>query len=99
MKHALISLLISGTSLWGGNQPPAFLPVEFNVNSRYTVEKVELSPEIESRISRGLRQDLEKLIGQKFNTAAVNDLARHIRDELTCVRCRRKSCAETHRTT
>ena len=82
MKPALISLLISGASLWGGNQPPALLPVEFNVNSRYTVEKVELSPEIESHISRGLRQDLERLIGQKFNTAAVNDLARRIRDEL-----------------
>jgi outer membrane protein assembly factor BamA len=82
MKCALISLLISGASLWGGNQPPDLLPVEFNVNSRYTVEKVELSPEIESRISRSLRQDLEKLIGQKFNTATVNDLARRIRDEL-----------------
>jgi len=99
MKHALISLLVSGASLWGGNQPPTLLPVEFNVNSRYTVEKVELSPEIESRISRGLRQDLEKLIGQQFNTAAVNDLAGASATNSTSARSRRKSCGVTPRIT
>ena len=82
MKYALFSLLISGASLWGGNQQPVLDPVEFNVNSRYTVESVKVSREIETGISRRLRQDLEKLIGQKFNTTALNDLARRIRDEL-----------------
>jgi hypothetical protein len=82
MKCALISLLISGASLWGGNQQPILQPVEFNVNSRYTVEAVELPREVESGISRGLRHDLERLIGQKFNPAAMNDVARRIREEL-----------------
>jgi outer membrane protein assembly factor BamA len=82
MKYALISLLISGASLWGGNQLPVLQPVEFNVNSRYTVESVEVSRDIESRISRNLRQDLEHLIGQKFNTKVLNDLARRVREEL-----------------
>lgn len=82
MKRALISLLVVSASLWGGNQQPILDPVEFNVNSRYTVESVELSREIETGISRGLRQDLESLIGQKFNPAALNDVARRIRDEL-----------------
>ena len=82
MKYALISLLISGASLWGGNQQPVLQPVEFNVNSRYTVESIELPREIESRISRGLRRDLQRLIGQKFNTQALNDLARRMREEL-----------------
>ena len=82
MKCALISLLISGASLWGGNQQPVLQPVEFNVNSRYTVESVELPREVECGISRGLRKDLERLIGQKFNPAAMNDVARRIRDEL-----------------
>ncbi len=81
MKYALISLLVSGVSLWGGNQP-VLQPVEFNVNSRYTVESVELPREAESRISRGLRRDLQRLIGQKFNTQAINDLARRMREEL-----------------
>jgi len=67
MKYALFSLLISGASLWGGNQQPVLDPVEFNVNSRYTVESVKVSREIETGISHRLRQDLEKLIGQKLN--------------------------------
>ena len=82
MKHALIGLLISGASLWGGSQQPILQPEEFNVNSRYTVEAVELPRDIESGISRGLRQDLQRLIGQKFNPAALNDVARRIREEL-----------------
>ncbi len=82
MKYALISFLISGASLWGGNQESFLQPVEFNVNSQYTVESVELPREVESGISRGLRQDLERLIGQKFNPIALNDVARRIRDEL-----------------
>jgi outer membrane protein assembly factor BamA len=82
MKYALISFLMSGASLWGGNQLPALQPVEFNVNSRYTVESVEVSREIESHISRHLRQDLQQLIGQKFNTKVLNDLARRVREEL-----------------
>jgi len=82
MKCALISLLISGASLWGGTQQPILQPDEFNVNSRYTVEAVELPREFENGISRGLRQDLEGLIGQKFNPAALNEVARRIRDEL-----------------
>ncbi|HXI44594.1 MAG TPA: BamA/TamA family outer membrane protein [Bryobacteraceae bacterium] len=82
MKYALISLLITGASLWGGNQQAVLQPVEFNVNSRYTVESVELPREVESRISRGLRRDLQRLIGQKFNTQTLNDLARRVRQEL-----------------
>src|SRR5579872_1879708 len=82
MKCALIGLLISGASLWGGSQQPVLQPVEFNVNSRYTVEAVELPREVASGISRALREDLENLIGQKLNPAAMNDVARRIRDEL-----------------
>jgi len=82
MKYSLISLLVSGLSLWGGNQQPLLEPTEFNVNSKYTVESIELSREIETRISHGLRQDIERLIGEKLNPAALNDLSRRIRSEL-----------------
>lgn len=82
MKRALLSLLISGASLRGGNPQPVLEPTEYNVNAQYTIESVELAREFESGISRGLRQDLERLIGQKFNPAALNDVARRIRDEL-----------------
>ena len=82
MRYALICLLVFGATSWAGNQLPVIDSVAFNVNARYTVESVELSNEIESRISRGLRQDLEQLIGQKLNPSALNDLARRIRNEL-----------------
>jgi len=82
MIRALIGLLISGASLWGGSQQPLLQPAEFNVNSRYTIEAVELPREVASGISRALREDLENLIGQKFNPAAMNEVARRIRDEL-----------------
>jgi len=82
MKSALFSLLAASASLWAGDQQPALQPVEFNVNARYTVEAVDIPPDVESRISRNLRQDLQKLIGQKFSTTALNDVARRIRDEL-----------------
>jgi len=58
MKYTLISFLISGASLWGGNQQPVLQPVEFNVNSRYTVESVEVPREVESRIEQ-LRATLD----------------------------------------
>ena len=82
MKYALISLLVSGIRLWGGNQQPLLEPAEFNVNSRYTVESVELSREIEARISHSLRQDIQELIGEKLNPTALNDLSKRIRSEL-----------------
>jgi outer membrane protein assembly factor BamA len=82
MKFKLISFAVFGASLWAGNQPSVLEPLAFNINSRYTVESVELSHEIETRISRGLRRDLGQLIGEKFNSAALNNMARRIRDEL-----------------
>ena len=82
MKFKLISFVVFGASLWAGNQPPVLEPIAFNINSRYTVESVELSREIEGSISRSLRQDLRQLIGEKFNSTALNNMARRIRDEL-----------------
>src|SRR5690242_17696647 len=82
MKYALFSILAAGTGLWAGNQPPVLDPAQANVNSRYTVESVEVSHEVENRLSRSLRQDLQKLIGEKFNASALNDVVRRMRNEL-----------------
>lgn len=61
-----------------GNEPPA----DTNVNSRYRIESIEMPREIEGRISKSLRQDLQKLIGENFNAAALRELALRIRNEL-----------------
>ncbi|HKW98269.1 MAG TPA: BamA/TamA family outer membrane protein [Bryobacteraceae bacterium] len=82
MKFALFFLLIPGMGLWARNQQPVLQPVEFNVNSQYTVEAVEVPPDVESHISGRLRRDLQELIGQKLNPTALNDLARRMREEL-----------------
>jgi hypothetical protein len=82
MKSALVGLLACGMALWAGNQQPVLEPAEFNVNSRYTVESVEVPRDVESRISCGLRHDIQQIVGNRLNAAALNDLGRRLRDEL-----------------
>jgi hypothetical protein len=64
---------------------PAFCNQESdtNVNSRYTVESVELSQRAESRLSRTLKADLQKLVGDKFNPETVDRLVQRIKKELS----------------
>lgn len=52
-----------------------------NVNSRYTVETVELIPESMVRVSPSLHRDLQKLVGERLNLNALNALGRRIRQE------------------
>ena len=78
MKSVWIGCLVwSSLLVAGGRQEP-----EANVNSRYTVESVELSGTSESNISTGLRKDISRLIGEKLSSASLDDLARRIRREL-----------------
>ena len=56
---------------------------DVNVNSRYTVEAVELSPH--SRIARlpaELRGDLRDLVGKNLDNERIKELGRRIRSEL-----------------
>jgi Omp85 superfamily domain len=78
-------LLVAGLPLLAGTQDS-----EFNVNTRYTIEDVQVSGDgwsthlVTSRdphISTRLRNDLLALIGQKLNPSALDDAARHLRKE------------------
>ena len=53
-----------------------------NVNSRYTVESVVVADQDKQKLSKQLKEDLEKLVGAKFEQAIVDNLARRIRKEL-----------------
>ena len=53
-----------------------------NVNSRYTVESVEISGASEARLSRGLREELRRYVGQRFSPEAFARLSGRVRDEL-----------------
>jgi hypothetical protein len=57
-------------------------PVSQNVNARYTVESVQLLTPPLKRISRSLRNEIDGLVGQKFDPALVVELAGKIRGEI-----------------
>jgi len=70
-------MLLWPAALFGGAQEK-----ETNVNERYVVESVALSGVAESKISRTLREDLQKLVGEKYSQKAARELARKLRAEL-----------------
>ena len=55
---------------------------DMNVNTRYTVESVDIAGDNPAGISTGLRSELTRLVGAKLNPAALDDLAMRIRREL-----------------
>lgn len=63
---------------------PAFCNQEpvSNVNSRYTVEAVEISPRAEPRLSSPLKSEILKLVGEKFSQESVDRLCQRIMKEL-----------------
>jgi hypothetical protein len=53
-----------------------------NVNERYDVESVEITGKDAPKISQTLRDEAQKLVGQKYNEKSANDIAKKIHDEL-----------------
>lgn len=53
-----------------------------NVNSRYTVESVEIPPKAESKLSHGLKDDIRSIVGVKFSQEAIDRLTQRIKKEL-----------------
>ena len=60
-------------------------PAAQNVNSRYRVESVELSKTLDKRMPRGLREQIDALVGRNFDPRLVADLAAKIHEELHVV--------------
>ena len=77
MKFAWLACLLGGGLLLAA--PP---DQESNVNTRYTVESVELSGHPAAELSSGLRAELHHLIGEKLNPTLLDDLGARIRREL-----------------
>jgi hypothetical protein len=50
-----------------------------NVNERYTVESVEVSGADQSKLDRPVREELHRMVGQKFSQERLNELCRVIR--------------------
>jgi hypothetical protein len=73
MKLVLVLLLAAG-ALFGQD--------DLNVNSRYTVESVDLSNQHQYRLSTSILDEMHRLIGSRLNDEAVKRLAGKIRGEL-----------------
>lgn len=79
MKLLVLFAALSGAALLA-------TPEQENVNSRYTVESVELRPDnVQKRISQSLREQFDGLIGRPFDPQIVASLAGRIRRELHLV--------------
>jgi len=61
-----------------------------NVNSRYTVESVSVTEKDREKLSKQLKEDMERLVGEKFEQGIVDSLARRIRKELRAASVRAK---------
>ena len=77
MTRLVPALLLSALFLPAWSQEP-----DENVNSRYSVESIHISGNYASRISRPLRAEIDRLIGQKLDSTALDRLAARLRDEL-----------------
>jgi hypothetical protein len=53
-----------------------------NVNSRYTVERVEIEGYDESKLSSAIRDDMKKMVGEKLDQDKANQIRNRLDDEL-----------------
>jgi Omp85 superfamily domain len=87
MKLVLIPLL-AAAALFGqavepsGDAPEQDQATDLNVNSRYTVESVDLNNQRNYRLSTSILDEMHRLIGARLNDEAVKRLASKIRGEL-----------------
>ena len=57
-------------------------PADSNVNSRYTVERVDILGYDESKLSKAIRDEIQQLVGKKLNQEKANQILREINLEL-----------------
>ncbi|MCW5979059.1 MAG: BamA/TamA family outer membrane protein [Bryobacteraceae bacterium] len=75
-RFPLLLLLFAGAA-W--NQEPV---PDVNVNSRYVIEAVDVSEKYAAKLSPRLRDELRRMVGEKFDQESVDRLGRRIRKEL-----------------
>ena len=81
----LLPLLVCiATATWVWADVPESVPeaIGTNINSRYTVESISLSPNADYRLSGPVAQELEHLVGERLNVDALGRLSQKITQEL-----------------
>jgi hypothetical protein len=76
-RSALLAVLLApGAAFARAPQEPP------NVNARYTVESVSIAGVPDSHVSQALRDDMQKLVGSRYDPDATDALADRLRHEL-----------------
>ncbi|MGC9971398.1 MAG: BamA/TamA family outer membrane protein [Bryobacteraceae bacterium] len=73
MRHVWVAAL-----LWAAALPVRAQEPEVNVNERYTVESIEISGADQSKLDQPVRDNLRKLVGQKFSQEKLEELSKLI---------------------
>src|ERR1017187_9595005 len=77
MRFLWLASIVWSSLLLAGNPEQ-----DINVNTRYTVERVDIAGDNPAGLSTGLRGELTRLVGARLNPAALDDLATRIRREV-----------------
>lgn len=82
------SLILGGAGIAGGlsaSDPPTpahLRSASVNVNSRYIVEAVDLNGYSSAKIADALRDRIEAMIGQPYDSEAIDGIAKDLRKEI-----------------
>ena len=82
MRGSILSILACQTLAFASSGDPGNAVAAANVNSRYTVESVDVLPAGINRLSAPLRDRLQQLVGARFDQSLVDDAAQRLRHEL-----------------
>ena len=82
LSFALLTLLPAKVSAGSPQTPIAHLASSVNVNSRYIIEEVEISGFPVSKLSDSLQAKLRQLLGNPYDTQALDDLSHSLRKDL-----------------
>jgi len=78
MKLALLGILACAVPLFAQSDDST----DLNVNSRYTVESIGFTNQRQFRLSKAALEQMQRLIGARLNTDALNRLAKNIASEV-----------------
>lgn len=67
-----------------------------NVNSRYTVESVEVLPAKYARVSRSLQEEMHRLVGEKLSQSILDTIRDRLKEELRATTIQQKITRGSH---
>ena len=81
MQVGIVAALVAAATAWASGPDPGNAMAAANVNSRYTVESVNVTPSGLTRLSPSLKDRLQQFVGARFDQALIDDAARRVRGE------------------